>query len=108
MGNFKYRNDRLFAFHVETVRAGQPRPYADGVHEYIVTDKSESCFRDDEGNAQEWDGFSLDIIKQFCVACLRNAKPKGDASLEWHEARYTLEKIGPRKYRYTVTEPNLD
>lgn len=106
MGKYTYRNDRLWAFHVETVRAGQARAYADHVNEYIITDRSESNFRDDEGNAEEWNGFSQDIVKQFCVACVRNAKPKDKA--EWHESRYSFEKIGPRKYRYIVTEPYID
>lgn len=96
---------REYRFTVETIRAGQPRAYADSEYEYIV-EVSLPCFTARE---EEW------TVKQFCTTILN---PCFQTHEEWYKNRrdagkyfagyHTLEKVGENTYRYYVCRPFCD
>mgnify|MGYP006967465292 FL=1 len=87
-----------YTFSVETIRAGQPRPYADSVYEYIV--KSELH----EG-----------IVRAFCTCVLRLQRQRKEDWKSFTEdpssffnGYYTFQKIDENTYKYYVFEPFCD
>lgn len=50
---------------VETIQAGQSRPYADSIYHFIITDKSEKPL-------------SKYVIRQFCINMLQKGYSKED------------------------------
>lgn len=87
-----------YTFSVETIRAGQPRPYADSVYEYIV--KSELR----EG-----------IVRAFCTCVLHLQMQRKE---DWKSLKedpgsffngyYTFQKIDENTYKYYVFKPFCD
>lgn len=86
-----------FSITVKTIRAGQPKPYADSEYEYEIT--AENC--------------GEFTVKAFCTKVLR---PCNQTHEQWdtHNAGsyfrgyYTFSKIGENKYRYYKKEPFAD
>lgn len=92
-------NNRKISIEIETLRAGQPRRYADSEYEYILT----------------VDGMSEFEAKKYCTEILQPCK---QTKQEWIEGKdsadvyflgyYTFEKIGDNKYRYYMLRPFCD
>lgn len=96
---------REYRFTVETIRAGQPRAYADSEYEYRV-EVSLPIFTNLEKEM---------TVKRFCTKIL---KPCHQTYKEWCESMgneaayfagyYTIEKLGENTYRYYVKKPFCD
>ena len=93
-------NNRKITIEIETIRAGQPRRYADSEFEYILT----------------VEGMSEFDVKRYCTKVLR---PKSYEYAEWLKEKnesagvyfagyYTFSKIEDNKYRYYAKEPFCD
>lgn len=92
-------SNRKITIEIETIRSGQPRPYADSYYEYILT----------------VEGMSEFDVKAYCTRIL---SPCGQTHGEWYEGKnnaatyfagyYTFEKIGDNKYRYLRVSPFCD
>jgi len=80
----------IYHLEVETVRKGQPRPYADAVNEAIITNGSD---RD----------FSENFIKSFMEFLWRPRRYKDSPC--WADSEETIEKIGDRKFRFMQVKP---
>ena len=88
-----------YNFKVTTLRAGQPRPYADSEYEYEIESKCDEFY-----------------VKKFCTEILCGAKydysqwvkAKDDSYDVYFSGYYTLEKTGENKWRYYVTWPFAD
>ena len=85
-----------FKFQVNTIREGQPRPYADSEYEYeIISDCGEFA------------------VRQFCTNILR-AKRQEYKDWDRHNADsyfagyYRFAKTGDNTYKYYVKEPFCD
>ena len=79
-----------YKFDVETVRCGQPRPYADSEYEYIV--KSE---------------LPANIVESFCrgVLCYAfqtKSQWNHNNAASYFAGYYTFEEIGENTYKYYV------
>lgn len=83
-----------YCFEVETVRSGQPRPYADSIYEYIVTNKCEI-------------NYSAAVIENFCKGFLRPPVRFTDSPCVF-DSRETFEQIGDRKFRYMQVVPSTN
>ena len=90
----------MLTLEIETIHAGQPRPYADSFYEYVITTNQK---------------YSGELIKSICTKVLRPCKQtkeewqkgKGDMG-SYFEGYYTFEKIDDYKYRYYKLEPYTD
>ena len=92
-------NNKKITLEIETIRNGQPRPYADSYYEYILT----------------VDGMSEFDVKSYCTKILR---PCRQTYKEWNEGKnnpnvyfggyYRFEKIGDNKYKYFSLRPFCD
>lgn len=89
---------RDYTFSVETIREGQPRPYADSTYEYIV--KSELP----EGT-----------VRMFCTHLLRICTQTKEQWKSYREdpssyfyGYYTFQKIDENTYKYYVFKPFCD
>lgn len=93
-------SNRKITIEIETIRSGQPRPYADSYYEYILT----VC------------GMPEFEVKEYCTKILRPCK---QTAKEWNEGKnnnaavyfhgyYRFEKIEDNKYKYFKLEPFCD
>lgn len=93
---------REYRFIVETIRAGQPRAYADSEYEYRV-----------EISLPIFANIGKEMmVRRFCTEIL---KPCHQTYKEWCESKrneaayfagyYTFEKLGENTYRYYVKNP---
>lgn len=90
---------RTYKIEVETIKSGQPRPYADSEYEYIV----------------QTEGMSDWMVERFCTCVLRPcnktysqwSSKTGDAST-YFIGYYNFEKISEKTYKYYVREPYDD
>lgn len=92
-------SNRKIVIEIETVRAGQPRRYADSEYEYILTVEGMSEFE----------------VKRYCTSVLQ---PKNFPYGEWCKNKenaatyfagyYMFENLGNGKYKYYVKEPFCD
>lgn len=93
---------RRFMF--ETLRSGQPRPYADSEYEYIITVE---WVRYASGAQWEPNDISDDIVKQTArgYCCVKFPEDKPD----WADTTVTsFSKIGPGKWRLFATRAFTD
>jgi hypothetical protein len=81
---------------IETVKSGQPRPYADSEYKYILT----------------VEGMDDDEIKFYRQNCLKQCSQtfeqwnEGKASYDvYFRGYYRFSKTKPGKYEYFVLEP---
>ena len=85
---------------IETVRAGQPRPYADSVLEYKIIVSGDLPNDIDR------------IIEEFCTKSLTYCDKKYNDERFWYESYYTFDKLNGDdemcKYKFIVTSPYLD
>ena len=91
--------NRKISIEIETVRSGQPRPYADSHYEYILT----------------VEGMSEHEVKAYCTKILR---PHSQTRAEWVAGKtneacyfsgyYTFDKVAENKYKYYVMQPFCD
>lgn len=87
-------NKRKITLEIETVKAGQPRPYADHEYEFILT----------------VNGMNEIEVKQYCTRVLRPCKQTYG---EWDKQNmdsyfagyYRFIKVGENQYKYFVTIP---
>lgn len=92
-------NIRKISIEIETLKSGQPRPYADSEYEYILTVEGMSEFE----------------VERYCTTMLRHCRNtyqkwqenKGDPSV-YFGGYYTFEKLGDGEYRYFKLEPYCD
>ena len=92
-------NKRKFSVEIETIKSGQPRPYADSEYEYILT----------------VDGMTEFEVELYCKFILRSCKStyqkwcenKNDPSI-YFGGYYKFEKLEGGKYRYYKLEPFCD
>lgn len=89
------------AINIQTVRAGQARPYADSFYEFIITVNKD---------------YRADFVKQLCTKVLRPATQtkadwdagKGEAG-SYFAGWYTFEKLADgRTFKYLKCEPFTD
>lgn len=97
---FNYDNDNVYmhAFEVETIRCGQPKPYADSTYEYII-----------RSNKYEHE------VKRFCTSILcyceqekKDWKQYSENPGSYFHGYYTFDKIDSNTYRYYVFQPYCD
>lgn len=85
---------------IETVRAGQPRPYADSVLEYKIIVSGDLPNDIDR------------IIEEFCTKSLTHCNTKYNDERMWCDSYYSFDSTtldnGHKKYRFIVTSPYLD
>lgn len=85
---------------IETVRAGQPRPYVDSVLEYKIIVSGDLPNDIDR------------IIEEFCTKSLTHCDKKYNDERFWYESYYTFDKLNKDdemyKYKFVVTSPYLD
>jgi hypothetical protein len=82
---------------IETLHAGQPRPYADSVYEFILEYKLDG------------ENFDLNegVIKKYAKALCRDFNESEEAG--WWEGKLrTFEKISIGKWHIVVIEPYTD
>ncbi|MBR6523483.1 MAG: hypothetical protein IKT39_02590 [Clostridia bacterium] len=90
---------RKITIEIETIRAGQPRPYADSEYEYILT----------------VEGMNEGEVEYYCKTILRSCRNtyqtwsenKNDASV-YFGGYYKFDKLEDGKYRYFKLEPFCD
>lgn len=97
---------RRFMF--ETLRAGQPRPYADSVYEYIITvEWIKSTHPRDVTPVWEPNDISEEVVKKLIrgFADVKFPEEKPD----WYETTVTsFTKIGPGKWRLQANRAYTD
>lgn len=85
---------------VETIQAGQPRPYADHIYESYIT------FSVPEGQmwARKW-GTHESTVKQFIPLLVGGYSENP----EWHDSRLEkLEQVSPGRWHVIVIQPFID
>lgn len=88
----------------ETIRSGQPRPYADSVHEFLMTAEWIPL------GGTDWvpnDSLNEQLVKRqangFCQFKESDDKP------DWHESKLTsFTKDAPARWRFVVTTAFTD
>mgnify|MGYP001577337039 FL=1 len=89
---------------IETLKAGQPRAYADSVYEYLITVKNywESTTGLREGSFSQKEQDIKYLVKTF-------SRHFEDEPKCWADARLSaFEKIDFRTFRITIIEPYTD
>ncbi|MFA5419616.1 MAG: hypothetical protein WC341_14290 [Bacteroidales bacterium] len=88
---------------IKTIRAGQPRPYADSAYEAEIIFKNwwESTTGEREGSYDP----DEETVKKVASLLFRRFVEKP----EWHDPRLErISKTGPGKWSVLVVEPYLD
>ena len=76
---------------IETLQAGQPRPYADHVYVYLVHNSSET-------------EYARNVFEKLCTKFIHPVKPMDAPDRNWADGEWKLEKVDNRTYKYYVTE----
>lgn len=76
---------------VETIRAGERRPYSDVVHEYSITSEEPE-----------------ETVKEYCKNTLYPCRTEASERTSPFQTFYEFFKAAANRYRYRVTEPNCD
>lgn len=102
-------------FRVETIRAGQPRPYADSEYEYIVSGEEKRTLHD--GSVRNYP-ISINVLKSYCTGVLRPSRQTHEvwaagqnSNADVYFAGYhTFSEVQGRAnaVRYYVREPFCD
>lgn len=90
---------------IDTVRAGQPRPYADSVYEYVLTFTG--------GTLGKFTP-TQDMVERY-VKVIHNprhdepVKKKNDPTMEFHHSYFeAIEKLDENKWKIVIVSPYLD
>lgn len=92
-------SNRKITIEIETIRSGQPRPYADSYYEYILTVDGMAEFEVKE--------YCTKILKPCCQPYAKWVAEKNNAAV-YFGGYYNFEKIADNKYRYYKLEPFCD
>lgn len=96
---------RRFTF--DTVRSGQPRPYADSVTEIIVTVEWIPAYGKNKTEF-EINDLNEKLVKS-AVKGYHPFKEEGDADVHWSSSMLTTcTKLGPGKWRFVITTAFTD
>ena len=80
-----------FNLDVETKQAGQPRPYTDSFHHFIITDKSTKSLSKFE-------------MRQFCISMLRKGYAREDMPNPFAGQIVVFREIEEGVWEYKVRE----
>lgn len=92
---------------VEWIRSGQPRPYADSISEFILTNEWIPSIGPQQATFEPRP-VAESIIKQHAKSW-KFFYEKGDPQADWASPMLeTFEKLGPGKYRFVIREAFTD
>lgn len=95
---------------VEMLQAGQPRAYADTVHEFILSVEWIPYRPGLAPQAREWEpsGLSELLVKEAGRTLGHNFKEKSESPGPFDSTLEAFANVGPGKWRFKVVTPYTD